>query len=103
MRNAMAQVTKVTVWIADLKTLNDILAAAHLHTECGSPRRDTDGNFVVVLYGPAAEAQKVAALGYKHELDDSFGDRLELAHEQVSTTDRYQGGKIKPEGLGVKR
>ena len=99
----MSQVTKITVWIADLKALNEILAAAQVHTECGSPRRDADGSFIVTLYGTAAEAQKIAALGYKHELDDSFGDALEQAHEQVSKTDRYQGGKVKPEGLGVKR
>ena len=99
----MSQVTKVTVWIADMKALNEILAAAHLHIECGSPKRDADGNFLVTLYGSSAEARKIATLGHKHEFDDNFGETLERAHEEVSKTDRYQGGKVKPQGLGVKR
>jgi hypothetical protein len=103
MVSAMAQVTKITVWVPDQKALNEILSAANVHTECGSPKRDSDGTFIVTLYGPAAEAQKIAALGHRHELDDSFGEALEQAQAQVSKTDRFQGGKIKPEGLGVKR
>jgi hypothetical protein len=103
MVDAMAQVTKITVWVPDLKALNEILAAAHVHTECGSPKRDSDGSFIVTLYGSAAEAKKVAALGYRNELDDKFGDALKKAQAQVSKKDRFQGGKIKPEGLGVKR
>jgi len=58
---------------------------------------------VSVSVGSAAEAQKIAALGYRHELDDTFGEALEQAQAQVSKTDRFQGGQIKPEGLGVKR
>ncbi len=103
MVNAMSQVTKITVWVPDPKALNEILAAAHVHTECGSPKRDSDGTFIVTLYGTAAEAKKIAALGYRHELDNKFGESLKKAQEQVSRKDRFQGGKVKPEGLGVKR
>ena len=99
----MAQVTKITVHIPDQKALNEILSAARLHTECGSPKRDSDGAFIVTLYGTPDEANKIAALGYRHELDHSFGEALVQAQAQVSKTDRFQGGKIKPEGLGVKR
>jgi hypothetical protein len=99
----MSQVTKITVWVPDLKALNEVLSAAKVHTDCGSPKRDSDGSFMVTLYGPSAEAQKVAALSYRTELDDSFGELLEQAHDQVSKTDRFKGGKVKPEGLGVKR
>jgi len=28
---------------------------------------------------------------------------LEARQKEVSKTDRFQGGKIKPEGLGIKR
>jgi len=103
MVNAMAQVTKITVRIPDQKALNQILSATGLHTECGSTKRDSDESFIVTLYGTRDEAKKIAALGYSHELDDSFGEALEQAQAQVSKTDRFQGGKIKPEGLGVKR
>ncbi|HEY7055284.1 MAG TPA: hypothetical protein VH458_02105 [Vicinamibacterales bacterium] len=91
------------VWLPDLNALNEVLSAADVKTDCGSPKRAADGSFIVTLYGPSAEAQKIAALSYRTELDDHFGELLEQAHEQVSKTDRFQGGKIKPEGLGIKR
>jgi hypothetical protein len=99
----MDQIAKVTVWIPDQKALAEVLAAADVVTECGSPRQDTDGTFIAALYGAPAEAQKIAALNFRHELDLQFGAQLEQAQAQVSQIDRFQGGKIKPEGLGIKR
>jgi hypothetical protein len=100
---AMDKIAKITVWIPDQKALNQISSVAKVVTECGSPKRDNDGNFVVTLYGTPAEAQKIAALSYRHEIDENYGDELKAAQQQVSKTDRFQGGKVKPEGLGVKR
>jgi hypothetical protein len=99
----MDKIAKITLWIPDLKALNEVLSAAKVVTECGSPKRDNDGNFIVTLYGTPAEAQKIAALSYRLEVDENFGDTLKEAQQQVSKTDRFQGGKVKPEGLGVKR
>jgi hypothetical protein len=99
----MDKIAKITVWIPDQKALNEVLSTAKVVTECGSPKRDNDGNFIVILYGTPAEAQKIAALSYRHEVDENFGDALKEAQQQVSKTDRFQGGKVKPEGLGVKR
>jgi hypothetical protein len=99
----MNQVTKITIWVPDVKALNEVLSVAKVKTDCGSPKRDSEGNFIVTLYGPPAEAQKIAALRYRSELDDNFGQALSDAHDQVSKTDRFQGGKVKPEGLGIKR
>jgi len=71
--------------------------------ECGSPKRDASANFIVTLYGAKAEAQKIANLKYKTEMDENFGNVLEERQKEVSKTDRFKGGKVKPEGLGVKR
>ncbi len=99
----MDKIAKIKVWIPDQKALNEVLSVAKVVTECGSPKRDSDGNFVVTLYGTPAEAQKIAALSYRHEVDENYGDELRKAQKQVSKTDRFKGGEIKPEGLGVKR
>jgi hypothetical protein len=99
----MEKIAKITVWVPDQKSLNEILAAAKVVTECGSPKQDSDGNFVVTLYATLAEAQKIAALNYRHEIDENYGDVLQQRQQEVSRTDRFQGGKVKPEGLGVKR
>jgi hypothetical protein len=96
-------IAKITVWVPDSDALNHVLAAAKVHPECGSPRRDADGSFIVTLYATAAEADKVAALGFRHEIDKKYGDALEKRQKQVSKTDRFEGGKIKPVGLGEKR
>jgi hypothetical protein len=99
----MDKIAKITVWVPDQKALNEILSAAKVTTECGSPKRDSDGNFVVTLYATLAEAQKITALSYRHEVDENFGEVLKQRQQEVSKTDRFQGGKVKPEGLGVKR
>lgn len=96
-------IAKITVWVPHQKALSEILSKAKVELNCGSPRRDSDGNFVVTLFAPKAEADKVAALGYRHEVDENYGDVLEQRQQQVSKTDRFQGGNVKPQGLGIKR
>lgn len=96
-------VVKITLWIPDQKALNEVLSLARFSLECGSPKRDESGDFVVTLYAPKAEAQKLAGVKYRVEMDERYGDVLEQRQKEVSKTDRFQGGKIKPEGLGVKR
>jgi hypothetical protein len=92
----------IEVWVPDAQTLRTVLGVAQVSLECGAPRRDGD-QFVVVLYGSAAEAQKIAKLGYKHQIDEHYGDVLAQRQGEVSRTDRFRGGTIKPAGLGVKR
>ena len=96
-------IVKIKVWVPNQQALNEILLAAKVSLDCGSPRRDESGDFVVTLYAPKAEAQKIAALKYRKEMDENYGKVLEQRQKEVSTTDRFKGGKVKPEGLGVKR
>lgn len=95
-------IVKIKLWVPDQKALNEILSAAEFSLDCGSPRRDESGNFVITLYGPKAAAQELAALPYRHEVDEHYGEVLEQRQQEVSKEDRFQGGKVKPEGLGVK-
>ena len=99
----MTDIAKITVWVPDQDALRKILAAAHVSVNCGAPKGEPDGLFIVTLYATNAEAQKVAALGYKYEIDEHYGAVLEQRRQEVSKTDRFQGGTIKPRGLGDKR
>ena len=99
----MSDIVKIMLWVPDQKALKQILSAAKVELDCGSPGRDTDGNFVITLYAEPAEAQKLQALGYRYEADDQYGEVLRQRQEEVSKTDRFQGGEVKPEGLGVKK
>lgn len=99
----MDPIVKVTVWVPDQQALNEVLAAATVNLECGAPRRDADGSFQLTLYASPAEAAKLAALPYRSELDDTYGDVLAARQREVSKRDRFKGGKVKFQGLGEKR
>jgi len=94
---------KIKVWVPNQAALNEVLGAAKLSCECGSPKSDGSGNFIVTLYATKAEAKRVTSLQYKTEIDEHYGNTLEERQKEVSKTDRFKGGKVKPKGLGVKR
>lgn len=99
----MENIAKITVWVPDQESLNKLLSAASFSLECGAPKRDADGLFVVTLYAPKAQALKVAKLGLRYEIDENYGEVLKQRQKEVSRKDRFKGGTVKPEGLGVKR
>lgn len=99
----METIVKITLWVPGQQALNDVLATADVTLDCGAPKRDIDGNYVVTLYASPGEAAKITALPYRHEADDSYGTLLAERQKEVSKKDRFKGGKVKPEGLGVKR
>jgi hypothetical protein len=99
----MEPIVKVTVWVPDQEALNEVLAAATVSLECGAPRRDADGTFLVTLYASPEAAAKIAALPFRSELDDTFGSVLAERQREVSKRDRFKGGKVKFQGLGEKR
>ena len=96
-------IVKIKIWVPDQKALREILSTAKVELECGSPKQDTDGSFIVTLYASKPEANKITGLPFRHEVDENYGEVLKERQQEVSKTDRFQGGKVKPEGLGVKR
>jgi hypothetical protein len=96
-------ISRITVLIPDQKSLAAVLSAAKVEMNCGSPKRDASGRFAVILFGSRAEVEKVAALGFDHEIDPNYGKILKQRQQEVSKVDRYNGGKTRPKGLGVKR
>jgi hypothetical protein len=99
----MEKIVRLTLWVPGQEALNEILATAKVTLDCGAPKRDIDGNYVVTLYASPSEAAKITALPYRHEADDSYGSVLAERQQEVSKKDRFKGGKVKPQGLGVKR
>ena len=96
-------IVKIKLWVPDQKALNEILSLGNFSLDCGSPKRDETGNFVITLYAPKAEANKLKKLKHPYEFDEKYGDVLEQRQKEVSKKDRFQGGKVKPEGLGIKK
>jgi hypothetical protein len=94
---------KITIWVPDLTALKQILSTAKVEHDCGSPKRDTDGTFIINLYASPTEAAKITALNFRHQVDPNYGAVLEARQKEVSRTDRFKGGTVVPVGLGVKR
>jgi hypothetical protein len=99
----MENIVKLTLRLPGQEALNEVLASARVTLDCGAPTRDTDGNYVLTLYASPSEAAKIRALPYPVEVDEDYGRVLAARQEEVSQTDRFEGGEVKPEGLGEKR
>ncbi|HET9526881.1 MAG TPA: hypothetical protein VFO99_11975 [Pyrinomonadaceae bacterium] len=96
-------VVQVKVWVPDQQALKEVLSVGRFSLDCASPQRDETGDFVITLYAPKAEADKLKKLKYRIEANERYGDVLEERQKEVSKTDRFKGGKVKPEGLGIKK
>lgn len=102
-KDVLEEIVKITLWLPDQHALNEILATARVRLNCGAPRRESDGTYRIELYVSPTEAKKITALHYRHEVDMTYGEVLAKRREDVSKTDRFKGGKIKPTGIGEKR
>lgn len=99
----MEDIVKITLWLPDQQALNEVLSTAAVSLDCGAPRRESDGSYRVVVYAAPAQAKKLKALNYRQEVDADFGKVLLERRKEVSKTDRFKGGQLKPSGLGDKR
>jgi hypothetical protein len=99
----MEDIVKITLWLPDQQALNELLSKATVSLDCGAPRRESDGSYRVVVYASPTEEKKIKALGYRQEADADFGKVLLERRKEVSKVDRFEGGKVKPTGLGDKR
>jgi hypothetical protein len=100
----MKRISKIEIAVPDQQALNTILSTEAVATTCSGPKRRRDGTFVVTVYAPEAAADKLTALGYPYEVvDEHYECTLMQRKSEVSKIDRFNGGAIKPEGLGVKR
>jgi hypothetical protein len=94
---------RITLWLPDQHALNTVLATAKAELNTRAPRREGDGTYRVELYTSPAEAKKIIDLGYRNEVDETYGEVLAMRREEVSKIDRFKGGTVKPTGIGEKR
>jgi hypothetical protein len=99
----MESTVRLKLWVPGQQALQEVLASATVTLSCGAPTRDIDGTYVLTLYASPDEAAKVMALPYRYEADAEYGNVLAERQKEVSKGDRFKGGKVMPDGLGVKR
>jgi hypothetical protein len=97
------EIVKVTIWLPDQEALGKVMAVAKVHLGCGGPRPESDGTYRIELYASPIEANKIIALDYRNEVDENYGQVVAERLKEVSTIDRFKGGKVKPVGIGDKR
>ena len=97
------KISKITLWLPDQRALNEVLATAKVVLDDAAPRRESDGTYRIELYAAPAEAKKILDLGYRNEVDETYGEVLAMRRKEVSKIDRFKGGKVKPTGIGKKR
>jgi hypothetical protein len=97
------QIVRLEIWVPGQEALQEILSSAQVSLGCGAPKRDIDGTYVLTVYASPEEAAKIKALPYRYEADEDYGSVLAERQKEVSKTDRFKGGKVKPEGLGEMR
>ena len=95
-------VVKVSLQIPDQTKLAEVLALAPgAHLNCGAPRTDGQGNFIVDLYVTAADAKALTKTPYVVSIDEKYGDELKKRQKEVGKGDRFKGGTVVPTGFGV--
>jgi hypothetical protein len=99
----LEEVFKITLWLPDQQALTKVLGTANVILNSRAPKRETDGTFKVELFTTPAESKRITELGYRSEVDQSYGEVLKSRQKEVSKSDRFKGGKITPTGLGTRR
>lgn len=99
----MDKLVKIDIWIPDPETLQKIVESTTMKLEEARPHTDENGNPIYTFYGLLPEAKKMAKMGYRYEIDETFGEELLKRQKEVSKIDRFKGGTIKPKGLGIKK
>lgn len=62
-----------------------------------------DGSGTLYAFAPEAQIRELEATGYKVEVGENVSETGRLRMAEVSEGDRYEGGRIPPRGLGIKR
>ena len=99
----MEKLVKIDVWFPDAESLQKIVESTKMKFEEAKPHTDENGNPISTFYGSLPDAREMAKYGYRYEIDETFGEELLKRQQEVSKIDRFQGGKIKPKGLGIKK
>ena len=99
----MNDLVKIKLWVPDQQAYKKIMDIGKIKLDCASPKKDKEGFFLLTIYTDKATAKKVVASGYRYEMDEKFGEKLKARQQEVSKTDRFEKGRIKPRGLGIKK
>lgn len=82
--------------------LREIVQQEDLDLNCGGAHQKNSGEWEVEAYTSAEIAERLHQSGYQIQIDEQFGARAAARRSDVGTSDRFQGGRVLPHGLGKK-
>lgn len=93
---------RIIVRSKSAELLKEILRGQEVDLNCGGPKRNDRGEWVLELYGPRQLADRLNKAGVEVEVDGEFVKRMASRRKEVGSGDRFKGGRTVPRGLGRK-
>src|SRR3954464_5993232 len=97
-------IKKIMISTNTREEMKKLISSGSIDMNCGGPSQQADGTFVVEAYVPDNSVGDVRTLGFPFEVVENLSrSMLEHRQQEVGSGDRYEGGRIAPQGLGIKR
>ncbi|ARV43895.1 hypothetical protein RS399_21655 [Bacillus inaquosorum] len=97
-------IKKIRITTNTREEMKEFIRSNSIDINCGGPSQQTDGTFVVEAYVPENYVDEVQTLGCSFEVAENISrSMLEQRQQEVGIGDRYENGRIAPQGLGIKR
>ncbi|MEW9576554.1 hypothetical protein U9K47_14425 [Bacillus toyonensis] len=97
-------IKKIIITTNTREEMKKLISSGSIDMNCGGPSKQTDGTFVVEAYVPENSLEEVRTLGCSFQVVENLSrSTLEFRQQEVGSGDRYEGGNIAPQGLGIKR
>jgi hypothetical protein len=99
---AMPDLVRIIIRSSDPQELRTIIATEELDLACGGATQAESGEWQVEAYVSPEVAERLRAEGHRVDVDTQAMGRAAARRSEVSTDDRFEGGRVPPRGLGRK-
>ncbi|TBX39872.1 hypothetical protein [Bacillus thuringiensis] len=97
-------IKKIIITTNTREEMKELISSGSIDMNCGGPSKQADGTFVVEAYVPDNSLESLRSLGFPIEVVENLSrSKLEFRQQEVGSGDRYEAGRIAPQGLGIKR
>ncbi|WP_090739073.1 hypothetical protein [Paenibacillus sp. Mc5Re-14] len=97
-------IKKIMITTNTREEMKKLIRNSSIDMNCGGPSQQSNGTFVIEAYVPDSYVDNVRTLGFPFEVVENISrSMLEQRQQEVGIGDRYEGGNIAPQGLGIKR
>lgn len=99
----MSTIHHIKFRMKEKQQLDDLLRRVPFDTGCCGPVRFKDGTIHVDGFVTASQLAQIEAEGIELEMRKDLTEHLAARRAEVGKGDRFDGGRIAPKGLGIKK